>query len=319
MSGSLLTQIIIYFVCFILIWIASGLVVNPISSLSKSWRLPSFIISFFILGLLTSLPEITIGTIAIINNDPIIYAGSLLGGVMVILLGIIPLLGIIGNGVKMPSQLGKTQIGFIMVVILTPAFLTADQHVGRWEAYFMILLYLCLFIFFSVKQDFVSKIQSAISRKNKKWLPTVLKIALGMILLIVASNQVIKSTIYFAEILEISPFFISLIVIAVGTNIPEISIIFRSLLNNKKEVAFADYLGSASANTLLFGLFVLIGGQTLYLPNHFFQRFFFLALGTALFYLFARSKNFITRFESLILFTLYVLFIAVEVFLISGM
>lgn len=317
MSSPLLIQLAIYFACFVLIWIASGLVVNPLASLAKSWRLPSFIVSFFILGLLTSLPEITIGTISVLNDDPVIYAGSLLGGMIVILLGIIPLLGVIGNGVKIPTQLGKNQLVFTLLVVLTPAFLTADQQVGEWEAYFMILLYLCLFIFFSVKQDFLSKVKSAFERKNKNWLSMIFKISIGMILLVLASGQIVNSTVYFADLLEISPFFVSLIVVAIGTNLPEISIIFRSVMSNKKEVAFADYLGSASANSLLFGIFVLMGGRTVHLPNHFLQRFFFLATGIALFYVFARSRNFISRKESAVLLSLYIAFLAFEILFIS--
>lgn len=318
MFSSMPAQLAIYFICFVLIWIASGLVVNPLSSLAKSWRLPSFIVSFFILGLLTSLPEITIGTIAVLNDDPIIYAGSLLGGMVVMLLGIIPLLGVIGNGVKIPTQLGKNQLVFTLIVILAPAFLTADQQIGKWEAYFLILLYLCLFIFFSVKQDFLSKVKSAIQRKNKNWLSLVFKITFGMILLVLASNQIVNSTMYFADYFGISAFFVSLIVVAIGTNLPEISIIFRSLASNKKEVAFADYLGSACTNSLIFGLLVLMGGRTVYLPNHFMQRFLFLLIGVVLFYVFARSRNFISRKESALLLALYIAFLVFEIMFISG-
>lgn len=317
MPDSLTFQILIYALCFVVIWVASGLVVDPIASLAKSWRLPSFIVSFFVLGLLTSLPEMTIGTISILHGDPVIYAGSLLGGVIVILLGIIPLLGVVGNGIKVPTQLGKNQLIFTLIVVLAPAFLTADQQIGEWEAIFLILLYLCLFMFFSIKQDFLGKVRSALERKSKNWMAMIFKIVVGMILLVLASSQIVNSTLYFADILDISPFFVSLIVVAIGTNLPEISIIFRSVLSKKKEVAFADYLGSASASSFLFGVFVLVGGKTLHLPNHFMQRFLFLAVGVALFYVFARSRNFISRKESAVLLALYIAFLVFEITFVS--
>jgi cation:H+ antiporter len=301
----------------VLIWIGAGLVVSPIASLAKSWRLPSFIVSFFLLGLLTSLPEITIGAISVINDDSVIFAGSLLGGVMVILLGIIPLLGLLGNGVNIPPQLGKKQLIITLIVILSPAFLTADQKLDKWEGYFMILLYLAMSVFFSFRQSLFSKMKIALARKNKNWLGMVLRIALGVIILIAASNQVVSSTQYFADLLQISPFFVSLIVVALGTNLPEISIIFRSLLSNKKEVAFADYLGSASMNTLLFGIFTVASDKTIYLPNHFAQRFLFLAMGVALFFVFSRSKNHISRLESAALLTLYLIFVFFEIVVLA--
>lgn len=317
MVNNLLLQTIIYIVCFFLVWIGAGLVVSPISDLSKSWRLPRFIISFFLLGILTSLPEITISTIAILNNDPVIVAGNLLGGVIVMFLGVIPLLGLVGNGVKMPTQLNKKQLIITLLVVVAPAFLTADQKIGQYEAIFLILLYLSLFVMFSFKQSFFEKIKTGIISRKKNSMGHLFKIVLGVSILIGASNQIVNSTLFFADMFKISPFFVSLIVVALGTNIPEISIVFRSVLSGKKDIALADYLGSASANTLLLGIFTLMHGETIQLPNHFFQRFSFLAVGLILFFFFARSRNTLSRKESAILLSLYLGFIMFEMLLIA--
>jgi len=317
MANNLLLQTIIYIVCFFLVWIGAGLVVSPISDLSKSWRLPRFIISFFLLGILTSLPEITISTIAILNNDPVIVAGNLLGGVIVMFLGVIPLLGLVGNGVKMPTQLNKKQLIITLLVVVAPAFLTADQKIGQYEAIFLILLYLSLFVMFSFKQSFFEKIKTGIISRKKNSMGHLFKIVLGVSILIGASNQIVNSTLMFADMFKISPFFVSLIVVALGTNIPEISIVFRSVLSGKKDIALADYLGSASANTLLLGIFTLMHGETIQLPNHFFQRFSFLAVGLILFFFFARSRNTLSRKESAILLSLYLGFIMFEMLLIA--
>lgn len=317
MVNNLLLQTIIYIVCFFLVWIGAGLVVSPISDLSKSWRLPRFIISFFLLGILTSLPEITISTIAILNNDPVIVAGNLLGGVIVMFLGVIPLLGLVGNGVKMPTQLNKKQLIITLLVVVAPAFLTADQKIGQYEAIFLILLYLSLFVMFSFKQSFFEKIKTGIISRKKNSMGHLFKIVLGVLILIGASNQIVNSTLFFADMFKISPFFVSLIVVALGTNIPEISIVFRSVLSGKKDIALADYLGSASANTLLLGIFTLMHGETIQLPNHFFQRFSFLAVGLILFFFFARSRNTLSRKESAILLSLYLGFIMFEMLLIA--
>lgn len=318
MPSVISTQALIYFLCFILVWIGAGLVVSTISELSKTWKLPTFIISFFLLGILTSLPEITISTIAVLENDPVILAGNLLGGVIVLFLGIIPLLGIMGNGVRMPGQLNKYHLMLTLLVIVAPAFLTADQKLERWEAVLLIILYLGLLIMFSFEQSLFEKVKTGLSKRRNNSLVIFLKIIVGIGILIGASNQIIDSTIFFAEYLEISTFFVSLIVVAFGTNIPEISIIFRSIVNKKKDIALADYMGSASANTLLLGVFTLVYGETIQLPNHFFQRFSFLFIGLVLFFFFARSKNTLSRKESAVLLTLYVGFILFEIFVIAN-
>lgn len=232
-------------------------------------------------------------------------------------LGVIPLLGLVGNGVKMPTQLNKKQLIITLLVVVAPAFLTADQKIGQYEAIFLILLYLSLFVMFSFKQSFFEKIKTGIISRKKNSMGHLFKIVLGVSILIGASNQIVNSTLFFADMFKISPFFVSLIVVALGTNIPEISIVFRSVLSGKKDIALADYLGSASANTLLLGIFTLMHGETIQLPNHFFQRFSFLAVGLILFFFFARSRNTLSRKESAILLSLYLGFIMFEMLLIA--
>ncbi len=313
MYSSIVFQLFLYLLSFVFVWIGAGLVVSTVSDLSKTWKIPRFILSFFLLGILTSLPEITISSVAVANNDPAIVVGTLLGGVIVMFLGVIPLLGLVGNGIKIPTQLNKKTLLLTILVVIVPALLTGDQRIERWEALLCVLLYLFLLVYFSTMRSASSQIETRRIQKKKNVSKLLGTVVLGVLLLIGASYQIVASTILFADILRISPFFVSLIVVALGTNIPEISLIFRSVLTKKNDIAFADYLGSASANTLLMGFFVLLHGNTVFLPNHFLQRTMFLGIGLLLFFFFARSKNTISRTESAFLFLLYVVFVCFEI------
>jgi len=262
----------------------------------------------------------SIGAAAVIHGDPEIFAGNILGGVMVLMLGVIPLLGLAGGGVTIPKQLDKRQLMLTMAVIAAPALITADQQLNPLKGAILLFLYGLLFFSTSFKQSLLEKVASSIKKNQRKkigWLLT--KILLGMIILVLASNQIVDSTLYFAKVMDISPFFLSLIVISIGTNIPELSIVFRSIFQKRKEVALADYLGSASANTLLFGLFSIIYGKTIFLPNHFWQRFAFLASGLILFFMFARSKRRLSRKESAFLLLIYVVFVIFELMILPDM
>lgn len=318
MLNPLLLHTVIYIICFILVWMGAGLVVSTISKLAKSWKISPFIVSFFLLGSLTSLPEVTIGSLAVLGDDPTIFVGNLLGGVIIIFLAIIPLLGIVGNGVKMPRQISQPQMLLTLLVVVAPALLTADQIINQWEAVLLLLLYGTLFVFFAVKQSLFAKVQSTLTRHASRNIWLLLKVAIGVVLLVGASQQIINSTLFFAEAFTISPFFISLIVVSLGTNIPELSLIVRAVLSGKKDIALADYLGSATANTLLFAIFTLWHGKTIILPNHFLQRFAFLGTGLVLFFFFAKSKDTLSRKESLVLFSLYIGLVLFELFFLAA-
>lgn len=318
MFTAILFSLVLYVASFFLVWLGAGLAISAISQVAKSWKLAPFTLSFFVLGILTSLPEITISTIALLDNDPSIMVGNLLGGTIVLFLGVIPLLGAAGKGIKIPKQLGKKELIVTLFAVVAPAFLTADQRLNRWEAIFLMLLYLGTFLFFSFDQSIFQKLaQGVVKKKKHRWMIGI-KALFGVLLLAGASNIIVQKTLYFAGVLEISPFFVSLIVISLGSNIPEISLAIRSLITRKSDIALADYLGSAAANTFLLGVFTLLYGSTIYLPNHVLQRFIFLAVGLILFFIFARSKNTLSRRESIVLLMLYVGFIASEMYMITA-
>ncbi len=301
-------------ICFFFIWFGAGLVVNSVSKLATRLRIPAFVVSFFLLGILTNVPEIAIGLTAIWNNDPSIFAGNLLGGVIVMFLLIIPLLGFLHNGIKLPKELGRQQLIAIMIVSVTPALLTADQKIYQWEAIFFIVLYLAVAAFFSYKESLFEKLSHSFSTKKHNFLILFGKLIFGLVVVMIAANLIVNSTLFLGDYFSINPFFISLVVVSLGTNIPEISIIFRSFFLKKQDIALANYLGSAAANTLLFGILALIYGSTIYLPNHFIQRFLFLIVGSALLFVFARSKNVLTRGESAALLGLYLAFVMIELY-----
>lgn len=309
---SLTAHLWLYGLAFILIWIGSGLVVSTVMHLAHSWRLSPFTVSFFLLGIMTSLPEITISSIAVLDHTPLIFAGTLLGGTMLLLLGIIPLLGIITNGISLPTQLDRRQLLLTLVVILAPALMFADQRLTRWEGALFIILYGCLVLFVNHRQSFMEKVTSSLKHRPKHFLLLLAKALIGIGLLVWSGNQIVNNTLYLAEVWHIPPFFLSLFLVTLGSNLPELSIIVRAMWQRQREIAFADYLGSAASNTLLSGIFVLWHGQTVVLPGLFLQRFIFLGIGLVLFYLFAQTRHKLSRKECLALLLLYFAFVAFE-------
>ncbi len=308
-------KIILYVFSFIVLWYASDLIISSVDKMSKSIKMSRFALSFFILGMLTSMPEIGVGITSIIENDPQIFVGNLLGGVVVIFLFIIPILAIFGNGINLTNRMDPGALFMSLIICVAPSFLVADRRVGIFEAILMILLYLITFYIVQRKQNLVESFESAVKKNGKHNLVSFLRILIGLVLIFFVSDFIVERTMEFSEILKISPFVISVVVLSIGTNLPELFIAVRSLKSNNKDIAFGDYIGSATANTLIFGVMVMINGGAIIIPNHFIQRFIFIFIGLVLFYFFARSKNRLSRKEAVILLLLYLCFIGVELIL----
>ncbi len=304
-------NLILYALSFIAIWAGAGLIISSVDRFSKKLRLSSFAVSFVILGILTSTPEFAVGVTAIAENNPQIFIGNLIGGIPVIFLFIIPILAIFGNGIKLNHDFDTKNLLFSLGVIAAPSVFLLDKKVGFFEGVILILLYLVLILFIERKHGFFDRANTQALNLKAYSYRDIIKILLGIGVVFVASQIIVEKTLYFSNILNISAFYISLMALSLGTNLPELSLAMRSIAYGKKDIAFADFMGSAAANTLLFGVFTLLNKGEVISINSFFVIFIFVVGGLTLFYFLSQSHT-ISRRSGFILFCLYLLFVSFQ-------
>lgn len=313
LNFELFLQLGIFFFASLVLWWGTGLVVSSVSSLAHSLNISTFTISFFVLGLVTSLPELSIGLTAISRGEAPIAIGNLVGATLVIFLLIIPLLGLLGNSVKLPSVLHRRQLLLSLSTILAPVLLIADRSLSYWDGFLLIILYCSLFLVLSQKESLYEKIIERFTASKKSSQYRLLKIVIGLALVLLASGYMVNIAEFFASTFNWSPFVVGLIIIALGTNIPELSLVVRAAVSHKSEIALADYIGSAAANSLIIGVFALVAKGNILLPNHAFVRMIILICALVLFYIFIRSEKKLTNKESFLLLFLYVIFVIIEI------
>ncbi len=304
---------ILYFIfLLVIVWLGSGLVVNSVETLRRKTNYSSFVVSFFILGFLTSLPELAIGINAIYENRPEIFVGNILGGNVMIFLLIIPILAILGNGIKLKHKLGKTSFFLILIISLLPAFFILDKKISGLEALILISTYpLAIYLIQKKYNIFNRKKRRSLTSRLYSFLD-ILKIALGIAMIFLASQFLVNKTLYFSDLMGISTFYISLFALSLGTNLPELSIAVRAIISKKKEIAFGNYLGSLTAHTFIFGLLAILGSGGTLIEGNFLMTFFFVVFGVILFYYFSKSNNDISRKEGMVLLVVYILFCIFE-------
>ena len=240
--------------------------------------------------------------------------GNLIGASLILFILVIPLLAVFGGGVKLVHQLGENNLIFSLLVVAAPIFLIADNVLTRTEGVFLILIYIILFYFIEKKNGLMAISQEKKVFPDKKhFIEDSITVVLASIIIFITSKFIVNETIYFASFFHISEFIISLLILSIGTNLPELSLALKSIFLGKKEVALGDYLGSAAANTLLFGVFTLLNGKRVNVSVYSFRILLLTLLGLGVFYLFSRSKNEISKKEGKILLLIYLLFIVVQV------
>lgn len=315
----MITHLLIYLFSFSGIWIGSGIVVRAVGKLAKDLKASSFLVSFILLGFFTSISELSVGVNSLLQNDPEIYVGNLIGASIIIFMLLIPLLAIIGRPIRITPEFQGFNLPASLLVIALPVILVMDGKLGETDSIISLGFFIFLLVTIQAKKGLFSNLKKIKSKEEIKIGKEILRILFGIAVIFIASRFAVEQTLYFSTLLKVSPFLISLILISIGTNIPELSLVVRSVFMKNNQIAFGDYVGSATFNTFILGILTLVYGKTVYLSNSYIVSLLFLVVGLLLFYHFARTKNTISRWEGLVLLALYVAFLITEITLHKGL
>lgn len=310
-----IAHISVFLVSSLVIWFFAGLLIESVKRVARRFHKTGFSVAFFVLGFLTSISEISVAINASIGGVPQISVGNLIGASFVILLLIVPLLAIAGKGIELNHTISKKNLALAFAIIILPSLFVIDGDVTRSEGILAILGYLVLFWAIERQYNSAEKLKSIheeILNTKRVGIIVVAKILLGGGAIFIAAHFLVEQTVYFANLLSVPGSVIGLVVLSIGTNIPELVIATRAILQHRKDIAFGDYLGSAAANTLIFGLLAISSTTFLIQPNEFMSTILLMVAGLMCLYFFALSRHRISRKEGFLLLAFYGVFLVIQ-------
>jgi len=252
--------LIVALVIFLLVLVKSAqLVEGSFEFLSKKLKISEFFTGFVILSIITSLPEMSISVLSS-QEVPELSVGNLIGATTVLLTLVIGLSAVKYGKLEFKSRfkekevlMGIGLIGFMVICIL-------DRYISIPEGIALLSLYFSYIGYLNHKfnQKSLKKSANIEIRKLSKLLG---KAGLGIILLLISSSVIVKLAESLAITLSISPAIIGILILAVGTNLPEITILLISKkTKDDEDLALGNFFGSACVNPGILGLLAIMAG-----------------------------------------------------------
>ena len=125
----------------------------------------------------------------------------------------------------------------------------------------------------------------------------------GLLMLVIGSNYLLKSSVDLSLKYKISKVVIGLTVVSIATSAPELLISISSVLKNSSDIAISNVIGSNIANFgLVLGL-ALFFSKIKINSKLIYEDWNFLMIVSVIFSLFALTKVEISRIEGIVLFT----------------
>ena len=319
--------LIFFLLVFTFILIKSAdLIVLSLRRLSTGTPAKVFIFSSIIVAMATSFPELSVGVISALEGTPHLSFGNVLGANIANISLVAGLAAFIIGKVIVHGKFIRQEVAVALVAGILPLILAADGVLSRADGIMLLIAYIAYTTsffklrFVQIAEELKEKtffyrfyrhvIHTQISVSKTKEIGRLLA---GMAILTVSADILVKIAERLAEAAEVPIFLIGLILVSIGTTLPEVAFSLRSLKDKEPMMFFGNLLGSIIANsTLILGLASLIYPIQITMDEKTWVAAFTFPLVFLLFWFFIKTKLRLERWEAGLLLLVYIAFVVLE-------
>ena len=232
-------------------------------SIARKYKVSDFVIGAAIIGVGTSMPEMTVSFLGALNGNADVAIGNVVGSNIFNVFGILGLTAIFFP-VKFGRENLKFDIPFCVGVSVALAlfffnfFIGGNNCIGRLDG-ILLLAAFAAFMWISFYRDKQAKPQVTQQEVREQsvgpmWI-SVLKVVGGLAVLVFSCDVFVDNAVLIAKSFGVSDSFISLTLIACGTSLPELAASIAAAIKKNTSMALGNIVGSNIFNiALILGL-----------------------------------------------------------------
>jgi cation:H+ antiporter len=296
----------------------ADLLVDHASSLAAKLGISTAVVGLTVVTIGTMMPEVFIAINSSIQGANDLIIGNALGTAVFsfgLILGVAALI----NPIAIRDSTLKHEFPWLMLFAVLIYLLAFDLTISRGDGIILLLLAVA-FIWYSVKQskkDVLEELgKQRVKERSKNTIKTSktwFKIVLGVLLIIGGSKLFVDSALSIAEILDVSQLLIGLLVIAVGTSLPEMVTTLTASARHEPAVGVGNIIGSTTMNVFfIVGLASLINPIAIH-PDLLIFDFPVVIFFTVLISVLFASSHKLTRFEGGLLVLGYIMYLVYSI------
>lgn len=307
----LIITFILFFISCILLVISGGWLVKVLMRIAAAFKLSEFVVAFMLMAFSTSLPELFVGIGAALNNKPTLALGMAIGSNIADITIVIGIAALLGRGIRIQNpHIRKDVIVMFFMAAVPIALMIFDKTLSRFDGGLLVAIFFGYLWHLYRERRILTKPFDG--NHTRHLILQFLIFSLSIIVLFSSAHFVVKYAIQLAGELFLPPLLIGLLLIALGTSLPELVFESRAILSRKSDLAIGDAMGSVVCNsTLVLGVTALINPITnsFYL---FLTSALFLMLVLSLFSIFITTREGLSVSEAIFLIFLYLIYVILE-------
>ncbi len=302
------TQIFIFAVSLFIVIQSSVLATRYAARIANGFNLSKYTVGFIVIAIISILPETFISVNSALEGVPSFGFGMLLGSNVADLTIVFALIAFFAHRpLKVEGQILKSHVLYPFILLL-PIVLGLNGELNRPEGAGLILTGIIFYYMTLKRGNKVSHTQTHSKGQTK----SILLLLLSMALLLLGAHFTVTSASSLAILMGISPVLIGMLIVGLGTTMPEFFFSLRAVRAHDDSLAIGDILGTVLADaTIVVGILTLIQPFTFPTEIIYVAGVFMVAAAFILFSFMRSGKN-ISGKEAFALLVLWIAFIAVE-------
>jgi cation:H+ antiporter len=232
-----------------LIW-GAELIIKESEKIALKFNIPEFIIGATLIALGTSLPEMAASIAASLNHKPDIAIANVIGSNVLNITLVLASVFLIARKIIPKRDFFAKDSTWALVPVLIFVLMILDGEISRFDAILLLLLmgaYL-LFLLQDAKSIPLEELDE-IDVSHFSWMSTIPILIGGFILVIVGAHFTVESASEIAKSFGISEWIIGIIMVSLGTSMPELVVSISAAAKGKVDMAIGNIIGSNLANT----------------------------------------------------------------------
>lgn len=307
----LLRNLVIFVISAVFLTRSAMFLVEALTKIGRYYKLREFATSFILMAFATSLPELSVSIMSAANHSPELAIGTVIGSNIASLTLVIGIAAIAAGKIMVKSAIKKKDIVYMSGIVLILILLMMDGTLSRPDAGILFMIYAYyIYNLFSHKKRPESKV---IEVTRKEFSESLGIFVTSIIALILSAKILVWSVLGIGEMLSIPVTLIGIVVVALGTSLPDLSFELMAVREKHQDMVLGDIIGSVVTNSaLVLGVVGMINpGNSLDLRS-INTGLIFLALVTFGFLFFVKNDGKISTKEALVLVITYLTFVSLE-------
>ena len=299
---------------FILIVKFSDILVDAACSVANNLKIPKIVIALTVMAFGTCAPEIAISFKSITAGNGSMALSNVVGSCIINVLMIIGLAAII-SPIKVKNDTINKEVPLLCLITLIFSILVLDSTlvssmpntITRFDGIILLLLFMIfVFYLYNIVKEHKNK-----NRSKPKYgmVKSIILVIISIFVVAKASDLIVDNAVIIANNLGVSHKIITMIIIVIGTSLPELTMTVRSAKKHEFDIALGNIIGTNIFNIcIVLGLPLTIYGDVP-ISDFGIIDFVILFTSTVVLYIFAKTDKKLNKSEGIVIFVCYYAYI----------